>query len=378
MSLPTRPRFAALAPALLALSTLSLGSVGCGKKTEPSSPATASKSPALDIYTLFPAAAVGLGKLDVNALFHSGKTGETLGHLIASYSPLGPESGFSIEANVDRLTCATYQLQTADVLCVAEGRFDQTKLDRAVDELEAHAKADPALAGKAPDVVRTPYAGRTLITAANVGFTLLDSTHMLAGTENAMRRALDRLRDGNTPARELPKLLEQRVVSAKADLAVAVSLEGVPLGRISFGFVKVRLLQGLREVYGTGSFKKRFVDPAPEAKPTENDRGKRMESETDVTLITHLVYADEGRAAASKEEAADLLGFAKVGASLGISPRLGRQEVWAEGNETVVALGFRDDNLASWLEKAPEKLGLPAPGRSSGAKGPVPGADPPK
>lgn len=355
-------------PSLFAL--LLLADLGCGgKKPEPKTALDEHHGAEVDSYTLLPAGAIGVGKLDVNALFRSGKTGEALGHLLSSYSPLGPESGFSLEANVDRLICASYQLETADVLCVAEGRFDEKKLDKAIGELETQAKSDPALAGKAPAVVRTPYAGRTLITAANIGFTVFDGTHLLVGTENAMRRALDRVRDGATPKRELPKAAEERVIASKSDLAVSYSLEGNSFGRLNFGIVKVRLLQGLHEVYGTGSFKKKLVDPAtPDAKSAE--------SETDVTLVTHLVYGDESKASASKEEAEGLLGFTKLGASLGYTPRLAKQEVSAKGNETLVVLGFRDETLAAWLQNAPETFNLPAPkGRSAGVTGPVPGAD---
>jgi len=350
---------------------VSLVSLGCGKKPEPSTAAEA-KGNQLDVYSLFPAGAIGMGKLDVTALFHAGKTGEALGHLLSSYSPLGPESGFSVEANVDRLVCASYQVETADVLCVAEGRFDEKKLDQAVTDLETHAKTDPALAGKAPAVVRTPYAGRTLVTASNVGFTVLDGTHLLAGTENAMRRALDRIRDGATPKRELGAAFEERVLASKSDLAVSYSLGGLTLGRLNFGIVKVRLLQGLREVYGTGSFKKKFVDAGTTAVEKTTDPA----TESDVTLVAHLVYGDESKATASKDEAESLLGFGKLGASMGYTPRIARQDVTAKGNETIVVLGFQDTTLASWIEKAPEQFGLPAPAaRSRGATGAVPGAD---
>lgn len=347
-------------------------SLGCGgKKPEPNTPVEASKS-GVDSYALFAAGAIGMGSLDVQALFRSGKTGESLGQLISNYSPLGPESGFSIESNVDRVTCASYQLETADVLCVAEGRFDAERLDKAAAEIEAKAKGDPATAGKLPAVVRTPYAGRTLITAANIGFVVFDSTHLLAGTENAMRRALDRVRDGVVPARAMSDSFQRRVAEAKTDLAFAVTLEGHSLGRLSFGPVKVRLLQGLKEVYGTGTFTKKLVDAGT---VTPAGTAPAPETHADVTLVANLVYVDEARAAAEKEEAESLLGFARLGASTGFLPRLAHQAVTADGSETRIVLGFKDSVLAGWLGEAPSKLGLPRPTRSSGATGTVPGAD---
>ena len=187
-----------------------------------------------------------------------------------------------------------------------------------------------------------------------------------------MRRALDRIRDGATPKRELGAAFEERVLASKSDLAVSYSLEGLTLGRLNFGIVKVRLLQGLREVYGTGSFKKKFVDAGTTAVEKTTDPA----TESDVTLVAHLVYGDESKATASKDEAESLLGFGKLGASMGYTPRIAKQDVTAKGNETIVVLGFQDTTLASWIEKAPEQFGLPAPAaRSRGATGPVPGAD---
>lgn len=347
-------------------------SLGCGKKPEANSAAEASKAAVVDTYALFPAAAIGMGTLDVRALFHSGKAGEALGHLISTYSPLGPESGFSIDGSVDRITCASYQLETADVLCVAEGRFDAAKLDQAITDLEAKAKADPALAGKAPAIVRTPYAGRTLITAANVGFTVFDATHLLAGTEPAMRRALDRVRDGAIAERAIVKNLIERVVDSKADLAVAYSFEGHAFRAISAGPIKIRILQGLKEAYGTGSFKKKTTDAGTISKSGE-PAAPPADNESDVVLVTHLVYADDAKAEAEKEEVSSLLGFASFAG--GYAPKISKKEVIAQGSETIVTLGFRDAALARWVESVPEQFGLPTPRRSAGATGPVPGAD---
>ena len=349
--------------ALLITSTL----FGCGKKPEAKSPtASAAAAAAVDTYALFPAGAVGLGTLDVNALLHAGRTGETLGRFLTDYSPIGPESGLSLEGNVDRLTCAAYRLETGDVLCVAEGRFDAAKLDQAVNELEARAKADADGAGKAPAVVRTPYAGRTLVTASNVGFSVLDAAHLLVGSEPAMRRALDRVRAGAKPEREIGKILEDRVASTKAHLAVSVSLEGVHgLRQISVGPIHVHVLEGLKEVYGTGQFKKKLVDAG-----TPNEK----QAAADVTLVTHLVYADEGRANAELDDVAHLVKYNRLGATLGYTPPLADQAVVVKGNEAIVTLGYQDPTLAQFFAGLPAKLDWPPPSRSAGA--PVPGADP--
>lgn len=361
----------AFRPGTFAVS-FALLSLGCGKKPEANSAVEASKANVIDTYSLFPASAIGLGTLNVNALFKSGKSGEALAHLLSTYSPLGPESGFSIDGSVDRLTCASYQLETADVLCVVDGRFDAERLDKAITDLEAKAKADPALAGKAPAVVRTPYAGRTLITAANVGFTVFDATHLLAGTEPAMRRALDRVRDGAIPERALVKSLVERVVDSKDDVAVAYSFEGHAFRAIAAGPIKIRILQGLKEAYGSGNFKKKTTDAGTISKTGEPGT-PAGDNEPDVVLVTHLVYADEAKAEAEKDEVATVLGFASFAGAY--APKISKKEVTAKGNETILTLGFRDAALARWVEGVPEQFGLPAPTRSAGATGPVPGAD---
>lgn len=335
----------------------------CGGAPEAKDPTTTTEptSRGVDSYALLPGGAIGLGKLEVGALFRAGKAGETLGRLISNYSPLGPESGFSLEHNVDRLICASYELHTADVLCVAEGRFDAAKIDKAILDLEDRAKAERP--GALPPVVRTPYAGRTLITAANLGFVVFDATHALAGTENAMRRALDRTRDGATPRRDVRVEFQSRVVDSKADVAAAGTFEGAGFRALSFGPVKIRLLQGLREAYGEGRFSKRPVEPGSES------------TDSDVTLVTHLVYEEESKAEMSKNEVEGLLGFTKLGASLGVIPRLAHSKVEHKDKEAVVTAGFQDEVLARWLERLPEVLNLPAPTRRGGVTGTVPGAD---
>jgi hypothetical protein len=81
-------------------------------------------------------------------------------------------------------------------------------------------------------LVKSSYAGHSLYTLANVGLCALSAKTVLFGTEGAIRRMLDKLRD-HAVTRDLDPLLSETIASGiheKAAVAAAVSFGGHPLG----------------------------------------------------------------------------------------------------------------------------------------------------
>ena len=82
---------------------------------------------------------------------------------------------------------ASYSYQGIDVAAIVIGRFDSAK----IKQVAVGADADE---GRRPLVV-SQYAGRDVYTVSNVGFTLLSDTRAIVGTEQGIRRVLERIKD---------------------------------------------------------------------------------------------------------------------------------------------------------------------------------------
>jgi len=190
-----------------------------------------------DPVVLLPSAPVLAGTFDVRMMVDQKGSGAQLATLLEQYFPIGAEAGFSASRDVDRVTFASYQTQGLDVVAVLSGRFDADKLSQAA---KAHT---PTKAGGL--IVESTYADRTLYTVNNVGFTVMSPKTVLCGTENAMRRALERVKDGRLKRAFFPWVMETLETKGAA-FAVVADLANQPVQPVSLGFVTVTFVQGLK------------------------------------------------------------------------------------------------------------------------------------
>jgi hypothetical protein len=211
----------------------SLWVLACGGDKE--QPKIPEKEAALDdAFALLPSNPIAIGTVDARSFFGSKTFGAELGKALEKYMPLGEEAGFSASRDVDRVTWASYSYQGIDAVGVVIGRFDEAKI-------KAVAAGQTATKSGVP-LVASQYAGRDVYTISNVGFTLLSSTHAVVGTEGALRRVLDRIRDKRVN-RDVPAWMIQTVETPSASAAVAADFASQPvpaevLKRIPVTFVQ--------------------------------------------------------------------------------------------------------------------------------------------
>jgi len=210
--------------ALLALSLASLEACG----------GTAASHPAAHVPTIearvdgdplavLPGAAALLVSVDARAFYASG-SGAQAGPLLDGLFPVGAEAGFVPSRDVDWITIGVYSMEGADFAAVINGRFDAAKVDQAA---QSHA----ATRGGATIAV-SQYAGRSLYTVGDVGFTILTPRTALAGTQTGMKRTLDRIHDGRLQ-RDLPPWMIQAVETKGPAIVVAGDLANQQLSQLT-------------------------------------------------------------------------------------------------------------------------------------------------
>ena len=197
-----------------------------------------------DPLILFPSSAIAIGTLDAKAFYASKTLGPQVAILAERYSPIGPEAGFSAAKDLDRVTVGSYSLSGVDVLAVLVGRFDDAKLAQLV---KTHGAAKSGSA-----IVESTYAGHTLYTVDNVGFTMLTKKTVVAGTETAIRRALDRVKDGRGKRDVFPWMLEV-IETPGAAVAVAADFKNQPLAAMALQGIRLPT-EGLTAVRVLGTF----------------------------------------------------------------------------------------------------------------------------
>jgi hypothetical protein len=222
---------------LLALLALVLFACGGKKVPEPNAASSAPKTLDSDPLALFPNGAIAIARVDSKALFAAGGSGAAVVKLAERFVPIGDEAGFSAARDLDALYIGSYSIQGVDGLSVLVGRFDAAKIQNAADK-KTQLKGGGIL-------VPSPYAGKTIYTANNVGFAVLSPKTVLGGTETAIRRALDRCRDG-VPTRSLPALLTKTLETEGAHAALAADFSSQPVPAISVGPMRIPGTDGLR------------------------------------------------------------------------------------------------------------------------------------
>jgi hypothetical protein len=172
-----------------------------------------------DPVPLLPGDAIGVLSIDAQALFNS-QFGDRVRAVVEKRLPLPPSAGFDPKRDLDHAWIGFYSMQGADIAGVAVGHFDRQKIEAAADGTQPTALGVP--------VVKTSYAGRTLYTAATVGFSVLTAKTALVGNDTGMRRALDRIQEGRA-RRQLPEYMEKLLASTKAPIVGGFDFTSSPL-----------------------------------------------------------------------------------------------------------------------------------------------------
>jgi hypothetical protein len=209
-----------------------------------------------DPLALLPSGALGIMAVDARALYAS-EFGQKSFALTQRWLPVPADAGFDPRRDLERLVFGLYTMQGADVAGVAIGTFD-------VESIERAAAATTTAAGL--PVVKSTYAGRTLFTANDLGFTVLTQRTALFGNEAGIRRALDRLEEGRVK-RDIPAWATDLLQRPEAPLAAAFDLRESPVTdalRQDAAFVA-----GLERVRLVGNFQPPGVNVAGTATYTD-------------------------------------------------------------------------------------------------------------
>jgi hypothetical protein len=191
---------------------------------------------------LLPPGGVGWLHLEVAPTASSELGQSVLAELRARF-PLPEAAGFVFERDVARFSLASYSMQGFDFAGVATGRFDAARIEAAASEIKAGSVAPP--------LVKSQYAGRSLFTAASVGFVILTSQTALFGNETGLRRCLDRIAESRV-ADDLPAWVKELLMTPNAAFSLGADLQASPLTAALAG--RLSALRGASTARGLGNF----------------------------------------------------------------------------------------------------------------------------
>ena len=183
-----------------------------------------------DALALLPARPLAVARIDARAMADNQTTGAALVALAARYAPGGTFFGIDPSKDVDEITAGAYSLAGVDVGAVLRGRFDPAAVEARADAGVGQSATGPG-AMSTTLLVKSSYGGHSLYTVANVGLCVLSARTVLFGTEGALRRTLDKLRD-HAVTRDLDPVLAETIatgITQKSAVAAAVSFSGQPL-----------------------------------------------------------------------------------------------------------------------------------------------------
>jgi hypothetical protein len=307
----------------ISLASLTLAAVpGCGggDKTEVKSPAA---EPGMeDALSLLPGSAIAVGTVDARAFFSSQTFGADLAKLVEKYVPIGAEAGFQASRDVDRVTFASYSYQGIDVAAVVIGRFDSAKI-----KLVA-ANQTPTKNGGT--LVVSQYTGRDVYTVNNVGFTLLSDTRAIVGTEQGIRRVLERIKDKRVK-RDIAPWMITTVETSGAAFAVAADFASTPIPQESAKQIPSPLITNLKAARLVATFK------------------------DGVNLAGSITYADAASAESSAAVVKQSMGYAKLLAVFGI--KLQNVDIKTDKSDVQVSLLVDDQSLRALLSNVPSLMG---------------------
>jgi hypothetical protein len=314
--------------------TLALGACG-GSAAQQQPPTLATAQPQKvqitpemlekDPLVLFPSGALAMFTIDMRAFYASKSTGPDAAKLAEKYFPVGAEAGFSASRDLDRVTAGVYSMQGADGLATLVGRFDAAKIQKLADE-----KRQTRGGGL---VVASQYAGRTLYTVSDVGFTIVSPHLVLAGTKTTIKRALDRIRDGRVK-RDAPAWMLQTLVTPAAAVALAVDTKALPLSSVTGGF-PLKGTDGMTALRLLGNFQSPGMHVAGAA-----------------------TYADDAHAKAGATGLSSLMSstaFTVISSAVGVSVR--DVKITPSQHDAQVTFAVDDASMRNLLERLPALLG---------------------
>jgi hypothetical protein len=191
---------------------------------------------------LLPPSSIAWLFLDVRVAAQS-EIGQALVKNAKARFMLPEAAGFSFDRDVSSMSVALYSLQGADFVGVASGHFDVSRISAAALEY----RGGPL----APGLVRSEYAGRTLFTAQNVGFSILTPQTALFGNEVGMRRCLDRIASGRVQ-NDLPAWVRDLLAAPQATFSSGIDLAS---SAVSAGLPeRLALLEGASRARVVGTF----------------------------------------------------------------------------------------------------------------------------
>jgi hypothetical protein len=266
---------------------------------------------------LLPPGGVGWVHLEVSPTASSELGKYVLADLQARF-PLPAAAGFVFERDVVRLSLATYSMQGFDFAGVATGRFDPARIESA-----AAASTGSAIA---PPLVRSQYAGRTLYTAASMGFVLLTRQTALFGNETGLRRCLDRIAESRV-ADDLPPWVKELLMTPNAAFSVGVDLHASPLTAALAG--RLPALRGASTARGIGNF-----DPPG------------------INLAGTIGHADHEAAQATARALLQVGGSSNIyGRLFGLGQPIRKLETQAVGNDTQLVLAIDGGAVRVLMQK---------------------------
>jgi hypothetical protein len=269
---------------------------------------------------LLPSSPLAVANVDARAFYSSGSVGAQLAAVSERALPIGADAGFEASRDVDRVVVAAYSAQGADVVAVVSGRFDERKIEQA-------AQSQATRSGGA--AAESDYAGHHVFTVGGSGFTILTPKTALAGTQAAIRRALDRLHDGTTK-RDLPQWMQDTLSTPNAAAALVVDL-AQPTTSLAIGSFQLSFAKGLTTVRALADFKP----------PGMHFAGT-------------MTYADAQAAASASSGLKQAVTMEGIVALTGLAPRLQDVDVSTTDSNVQVSMAVDDQDMTKLVTLLPK------------------------
>lgn len=241
------PRISSRLATLAFLAVAALAFDGCGGSGKGANEApNASVDVDGDPVALLPSGALALANLDAKTFYAAGALGAQLAQAAERLVPVGDEAGFVPARDTDRVVLALYVSQGVDAAAIVSGRFDQSRI--------AQVAANNMVTKSGSAIVTTQYAGHAVYTLGTVGFTVLSSKTVLAGTDWGIRRTLDKITSGHAARAFKPWMLDN-CDSKGTPLAFSADFTNQPVVSAAMGTVALPFLTGLQTARVIANFK---------------------------------------------------------------------------------------------------------------------------